>query len=164
VDRLTLWLADNVNWLRNQLTRRGRAREDAEDLIQEGIVRVYEYQAKGGQVREPEAVLVRTVARLAQNEVRDAHRELYSKRVLEDLVLVDPSPCPDDRLDIQQRLDRVIGVLDSVSPRTREIFLLHRLTDAGHDEIARKFGISISAVEKHVARAVAALVTERMKE
>lgn len=164
VDRLTLWLADNVNWLRSQLTRRGRAREDAEDLIQEGIVRVYEYQARGGQVREPEAVLVRTVSRLAQNQVRDSHRDLYSRRLLEDMSVIDPAPGLEDRLDAQQRLDRVMRVLETVSVRTREIFLLHRLAGASHDEIANDFGISISAVEKHVARAVAALVTERLKE
>jgi RNA polymerase sigma-70 factor (ECF subfamily) len=164
VDRLSLWLAENVNWLRNQLTRRGRAREDAEDLIQEGIVRVYEYQARGGEVREPEAVLVRTVFRLAQNQLRDSRCHLYSKRVLEDLAIVDPRARPEHQADIQQRLERVMRVLETVPARSREVFLLHRLAGAGHEEIATRLGISVSAVEKHVARAVAALVAEKLRE
>jgi RNA polymerase sigma-70 factor (ECF subfamily) len=44
------------------------------------------------------------------------------------------------------------------------VFLLHRLAGVGQDEIARQLGISVSAVEKHVARAVAALVTEKLRE
>jgi RNA polymerase sigma factor (sigma-70 family) len=164
MDRLSDWLTNNVYWLKNQLTRRGRAREDAEDLIQDGIVRVYEYRAKGGQVVEPEAVLVRTVARLSINERRDSHRHLFTGKALDDLHLIDPHLPPDEVLDLQQRLARLMSVLNTVSERTREIFLLHRLTGAGHEEIAQQFGISVSAVEKHVARAMAVLIAERLKE
>lgn len=144
--------------------RRGRARADAEDLIQEGILRVYEYRARGGQVREPEAVLVRTVARLSMNQRRDSHRDLYTQRVFEDLAIADPAPRPEESLDMQQRLEQVLRVLETVPPRTREVFLLHRLAGTSQEDIARQFGISVSAVEKHVARAVAALITERLKE
>jgi RNA polymerase sigma factor (sigma-70 family) len=164
VDRLSTWLTTNINWLKCQLTRRGVRREEAEDLIQEGIVRVYEYRAKGGEVREPEAVLVRAVERLSINERRDAHRHLYDKRALEDLVLRDPGPRPDEILDTQQRLDRVMRILEAVPERTREVFLLHRLAGTSQEEIARQLGISVSAIEKHIARAVAALITERLRE
>jgi RNA polymerase sigma factor (sigma-70 family) len=164
MDRLTAWLTGNVNWLKNQLTRRGRSREEAEDLIQEGIVRVYEYRAKGGQVHEPEAVLVRTVARLSMNERRDGHRHLYVKRPLDDLQLVDPHSHPDRTLDSEQRLQHIMRALESVSERTREVFFLHRLAGLDHTEIARRYGISVSAVEKHVARAMAVLIAERLRE
>ncbi len=164
MDRLSTWLATNVNWLKNQLTRRGRVLEDAEDLIQEGIVRVYEYRAKGGQVYEPEAVLVRTVARLSMNQRRDGHAELYAKRPFDDLILVDPRPRPDETVDAQQRLDRIMRVLTQVPERTREVFFLHRLAGASHEEISKQLGVSVSAVEKHVARAMAALVGERLRE
>lgn len=164
MDRLSIWLADNINWLKSQLTRRGRAIEEAEDLIQEGIVRVYEYRARGGEVREPEALLVRTVARLSINERRDSHRNLYSGRILEDLTLIDSGLGPEEILDVQQRLDRVMHVLRTVPPRTREVFLLHRLAGLSQDEIAKQLGITVSAIEKHIARAVATLITERLKE
>lgn len=164
VDRLTLWLAKNTAWLKGQLTRRGRSLADAEDLIHDGIVRVYEYRARGGEVREPESVLVRTVERLSINGHRDSHRDLYTRRVLDDLVLVDQRLRPEEHLDIQQRLDWVMRVLEGLPDRTCEVFLLHRLAGVGQDEIARQLGISVSAVEKHVARAVAALVTEKLRE
>lgn len=164
VDRLSTWLAGNIDWLKSQLTRRGRVREDAEDLIQEGIVRVYEYRAKGGQVHEPEAVLVRTVGRLSINQRRDSHADLYVKRMIDELALIDPAPRPDESVYAQQKLEQVMRVLEAVPERTREVFFLHRLAGASHEDIARQMGISASAVEKHVARAMAALMTERLRE
>jgi RNA polymerase sigma-70 factor (ECF subfamily) len=148
----------------NQLTRRGRTRADAEDLIQEGIARVYEYRAKGAEVREPEAVLVRTVGRLSLNQRRDAHEDLYTRTPLEDLILVDPIPGPEEVLASQQRLERVMSALQSVPERTREIFLLHRVAGNSHAEIAEQLGISVSAIEKHVARAMAVLIAQRLNE
>jgi RNA polymerase sigma-70 factor (ECF subfamily) len=41
--------------------------------------------------------------------------------------------------------------------RTRDIFVLFRLDQLKQSEIAARMGISVSAVEKHVVRAVAHL-------
>jgi RNA polymerase sigma-70 factor (ECF subfamily) len=51
--------------------------------------------------------------------------------------------------------------LEELSPRTREIFFLHRLEGLTCAEIAGRFKISSSAVEKHIARAALALAEER---
>ena len=45
--------------LRILLLRRGRTREEAEDLIQDAFVKMQEYCERGGQVRQPEGFLVR---------------------------------------------------------------------------------------------------------
>lgn len=42
-----------------------------------------------------------------------------------------------------------------LSPRTRRILLGQRLDGLSYAELARREGISVSAVEKHVAKAVA---------
>jgi RNA polymerase sigma factor (sigma-70 family) len=52
------------------------------------------------------------------------------------------------------RLDRVKRGLEELAPRTREIFLMYRLEDLKCREIARRIGISESAVEKHIAKAM----------
>jgi RNA polymerase sigma factor (sigma-70 family) len=47
--------------------------------------------------------------------------------------------------------------LDSVSRRTRDIFFMQRLDGLSYAQIAQQTGLSISAVEKHMASALAIL-------
>ncbi len=165
MDRLSLWLAKNTAWLKGQLTRRGRSLADAEDLIHDGIVRVYEYRARGGEVREPESGAgAHGGAALHQWASGLPPQSLYAAGAGRSGAGRTSELRPEEHLDIQQRLEWVMRVLEGLPDRTREVFLLHRLAGAGQDEIARQLGISVSAVEKHVARAVAALVTEKLRE
>jgi RNA polymerase sigma factor (sigma-70 family) len=159
MDRLTVWLTRNARWLMTQLRRRGRTREEAEDLIQEAYLRVYEYCEKG-KAREPERVLVRTVMRLSMNEWRDRRRHLYSKQSVEDLLLVDPAPPPEDVLAVENYLRQIVSTLNNIEPRTREAFHLHRVEGLSYAQISRQMGISVSAVEKHIAWAMAVLLDQ----
>jgi len=74
--------------MRGVLSHRGRRREEIEDLMQDALVRLLEYCEHGAEVREPEAVLVRTVQRLAMNHERDEHSDLYVDEPVENLDLV----------------------------------------------------------------------------
>jgi RNA polymerase sigma-70 factor (ECF subfamily) len=144
--------------LQRLLLRRGRTREETEDLIQEAFLKMQEYCEHGGSVRQPEGFLVRTVLRLASNARRDEHRELYADADVDQLTLViDTQPTPDEVLAGYQCLEKMRNTLDAVSRRTREIFFLHRLDGLSYAQIARTLGISISAVEKHIASALMAL-------
>ena len=56
-----------------------------------------------------------------------------------------------------QELGRVVAALQELSVRTLDIFMLARLEQMKQAEIAGLFGISVSAVEKHIAKALAHL-------
>lgn len=85
--------------LQRILVRRGRTREEAEDLIQQAFLKLQEYCDRGGEVRQPEGFLIRTVLRLAINARRDEHRHLYVDTQVEELThLVDSHPTPDEVL------------------------------------------------------------------
>jgi RNA polymerase sigma factor (sigma-70 family) len=64
---------------------------------------------------------------------------------------------PEDVLSNEQELHAVIAALQELNERTRDVFMLFRVEQLKHGEIAQLFGISVSAVEKHVAKAVAHL-------
>jgi RNA polymerase sigma factor (sigma-70 family) len=148
------------------LRKRGRSHEEAEDLIQEAYLRLHEY-CKTQVVKEEEAFLVRAVLRLSIDRHRRERRHLYTSETVEDLdaqaSLVDESPPVDEALAAQQRLDKIRATLDAVSQRTREIYIAHR-AGYGYAEIAAHLRISESAVQKHVARAVLALMEEEGEE
>lgn len=64
---------------------------------------------------------------------------------------------PERVLGSVQELNAVIGALQELGERTRDVFMLFRLEHLKQGEIAELFGISVSAVEKHVSKAVAHL-------
>lgn len=151
--------------LRLLLLRRGRTREEAEDLIQDAFLKMQEYCERGGQVRQPEGFLVRTVLRLAANARRDAHRNLYYEEPVENLTLiVDTTPTPDEVLAGDQCIERMRDALDAVSRRTRDVFFMQRLDGLSYAQIAQRLGVSISAVEKHIATALAILADANQQE
>jgi RNA polymerase sigma factor (sigma-70 family) len=143
-----------IDRLRKLLRRKGRVRDEADDLIQEAFLRLHEYR-KSRQVLEPEAFLVRTV----QNLSIDAHR-LKARRGVEIAAdeevqrLIDPRPLPDEVLASHQRLQHLRAGFETLSPRTRDVVVLYKIEGLSQSQIAAQLGISISAVEKHIAKAV----------
>lgn len=149
--------------LLRQLLRRGRSHEDAEDLIQDAFVRLAEY-CRTAEVRNEAAFLERTVANLSIDRYRHYARhpsvDAPIEELAETLPLLDPQPAPDEVCAAQERLDTVTRVLDAVGTRTREVYLAHR-AGYSHRELAAEFGVSISTIEKDIARAVVALMDMR---
>jgi RNA polymerase sigma-70 factor (ECF subfamily) len=58
----------------------------------------------------------------------------------------------------QELLERMEAIVLRLPRMTREIFLAHRLDDMPYEEIARRTGLSVRKVERHMARAILALV------
>jgi RNA polymerase sigma-70 factor (ECF subfamily) len=151
-------------YLKRLLQRRGRTVEEAEDLVQEAFVHLQVYCQEGGFVRQPKAFLVRTVLNLAIDARRHDHRDLYEDKSIEELPLVDRSPAPDEVFAGEERLLHMRRTLKVVSVRAQEAFFLHRLDGFTYAEIAQRFGVSVSAVEKYIATALTVLAMERQKE
>jgi len=156
--------AQYLTKMRSVLSRRGRRPEEIEDLMQDAAVRVLEYCERGGEVREPEAVLVRTVQRLAMNRERDTHADLYVDEPLEKLGLIDPAPMPEEVLSGEQCLEEMRRTLDGVSRRAREAFFMHRLHGFSYAQIAKQMDLPVSTVEKHIARAMTILIEKQRRE
>ena len=146
-----------TNWkavmsrVRAALMRRGRTVHDADDLVQEAWVRLACYEREQA-VTQPEAFLMRTALNLSI----DTHRRRLSQGeavLLDEVVLVDTRPSAEATLLARERIARLSVCLGRLSAKTREIFLAHRVDGLSYQEIARHHQLSISTVEKHVAKA-----------
>jgi RNA polymerase sigma factor (sigma-70 family) len=157
-------LKNQLRRLEKFLRRRGSSPEDAEDLVQEAVVRLFAYTRKVGEVRNTEAFLTRTAMNLAVDLHRSSHRDRFEPEPVELLDLLDLGPAPDEVLAAEQRLLCMKEALDRVSRRTREVFFMHRLQGLSHAEIAQNLGVTASAVEKHIASAITILTIERQRE
>lgn len=138
--------------------RRVRGSDTAEDLLHSAFIRLSEYGNRDA-VENPSAFLVRTAANLAVDERRKVRvRRESPLDIGEILEISDGQPLHTEVLAARERLDRVMAALESLGPRTREIFLLHRLDGLKYREIAARLDITVSAVEKHIAKASLFLV------
>lgn len=62
-------------------------------------------------------------------------------------------------LEGREALRAAVAALQSLPERTRDIFILRRVDGFAYRDISARFGISVSAVEKHVIRAVQHLIS-----
>lgn len=134
------------------LLKRGRSRHDAEDLVQEAYLRLICYGADNV-VETPEAFLMTTAINLSKDAFRADARH-GNEVLLEDMLIVDTAPSLEDAVISRERLDRLLECINQLPERTRAVFLAHRIDGMSYQQIARDRGLSISSVEKHVAKAV----------
>jgi RNA polymerase sigma-70 factor (ECF subfamily) len=138
--------------LRRLLKSRGRSPDDIDDLMQEAFLRLQVY-CRDHVVQHAEAFLVRTVLNLSAEQGRRDGRASVRTGGDDLLNVIDPAPGADEVLAGQQRLRRLMLGLQRLPPRSREVFLLHRSEGLSYIQTATQLGISVSMVEKHVARA-----------
>lgn len=144
--------------------RRTGSRQDAEDLTQEVFLRIIrredELPAEFAEVYifKIAANLLRDRARQAVSRQKPDHFSLEaaggadpgSHRVPADLI---EDLGPERVLLSQEALAAALTALEALGERTRDIFVLYRLENMKQRQIAALYGISVSSVEKHVARA-----------
>jgi RNA polymerase sigma factor (sigma-70 family) len=58
-------------------------------------------------------------------------------------------------LESRDRLRRLEQVIERLRPRTREIFLAHRIRGLTYAEIADEMGLTVKGVEKQMSKAIA---------
>jgi RNA polymerase sigma-70 factor (ECF subfamily) len=144
-------LAEITQRLRAVLRRKGRSREDAEDLVQDALLK-YALHDSSEPVRDPEAFIARTAFNQAVDEARRARRSPFSRRPVEAFDLIDPTPPVDEQAAARAGLERLQAGLAAMNAKTREIVLAQRLDGLSYAQIAQRHDLSISAVEKRLAR------------
>jgi len=145
------------------LRRRGYSREDAEDLIQDAFLSLHTYCQRAGRALHGGLPRARRDQSLDQFHSQQ-HRDRYVEEPVEELLLTDQGPAPDEVMAADQLLERITRALNSVGPRTRDMFLMHRLWGFSYPEIAKQLGVTVSAVERRIARAINAVTTELQQD
>jgi RNA polymerase sigma factor (sigma-70 family) len=142
------------------LRRKGRSQEDAEDLIQEAMLRLHVY-GRDVAVANEQAFLRHAVHNLSVDQHRRDRPDLRREVSIDDLdahsPLIAPESTPEDTLEAQQRLSHIRNVLDAVSLRTREIYFAHR-AGYSYSEIADHMAVSHITIKRHIARALLAIM------
>ncbi|RCK50810.1 RNA polymerase subunit sigma-24 [Thalassospira profundimaris] len=141
--------------LLSMAVRRMQDREVAAELVQDVYLRMMQHGSVGS--RDENIKVLYTAVR---NAVIDHHRSIRNhSRSMESLL---PSQLweqqethsPQDHAEARQALGALDQALLELSPRAREMFLAHRVDGISNAKLAKKYDISVSAVEKQLARTI----------
>lgn len=142
------------------LTGRLRCLATARDIAQEAYLRASQSEVA---ISDPRAFLFRTAANLASDSRKTSKR--HAEILAEASFWLEPEPdrSAESLTMASEEFARVTRVIEHLPPRCREVFYLNRFEGLSQSEIATRLGISKTAVEKNVRRALAALGETRLK-
>ncbi len=126
--------------------------EDAEDLVQQAFVKLWDQRTNLDVQFSMKAYLYRMVHNQALNRIRSSRtRERYAtyqQRLMEHAH--EPAP---DQTDTELQL-KYRKALDLLPPQCRQVFELSRFEALKYREIADQLNISIKTVETHMGKAL----------
>ena len=129
---------------------------EAEDVVQETLLRVHRTLEAGDQIESPRAFVATITTRLAIDELRSARarRERYVGEWLPEPILTDSRDDPAQHAEIADSLSMAMLVLlETLSPEQRAVLLLRDVFDYGYGEIAEIIGKNEDNVRQLASRA-----------
>jgi RNA polymerase sigma-70 factor (TIGR02957 family) len=129
---------------------------EAEDIVQEGLLRLHRALEGGDRIESPRAYLSTVVTRLGIDHLRSARvrRESYVGEWLPEPLVTSPDEDPARQAEVADSLSLAFLVLlESLSPEQRAVFLLREVFDYPYDRIAEVVGKNEDNVRQLAVRA-----------
>jgi RNA polymerase sigma-70 factor (TIGR02957 family) len=129
---------------------------EAEDVVQEALLRVHQAMEAGEQIASPRAFVATVTTRLAINELRSARarRERYVGEWLPEPIITDGHDDPALHAEMADSLSlATLVLLESLSPEQRAVLLLHDVFDYDYPQVAEIIGKSQDNVRQLATRA-----------
>jgi RNA polymerase sigma-70 factor (ECF subfamily) len=124
--------------------------EDAEEIVQEVFVKIWESRNKIDAYSSFESFLFTIAYNTTISLLRKRTNERKYLEHVKSLQQPENSPDLIDEIHFNELNDRVQSLLNELTPRQKEIFQLSREEGLTHDEIAKKLNISVNTVKKHM--------------
>lgn len=137
--------------LRQSLRKFRMTAEDVDDLTHDALTRVYAYEDWRA-IAAPKHFLLKTGYNLAVSVVR--RRKIVPMESADALAdeTGDGAPSPEAVAAWRQELALLSAAIASLPPVCRQVMTLRKIDDLPPAEIAARLGITVSTVEKHIAK------------
>jgi RNA polymerase sigma-70 factor (ECF subfamily) len=129
---------------------------EAEDVVQEGLLRLHRAREAGERIESPRAYLSTVVSRLSLDQLRSARvrRETYVGEWLPEPLVASAADDPSQAAETADSLSHAFLVLlESLSPEQRAAFLLREVFDEPYARIAEIVGTSEQNARQLATRA-----------
>jgi RNA polymerase sigma-70 factor (ECF subfamily) len=129
---------------------------EAEDVVQEALLRVHQVLEAGEKIASPRAFVATVTTRLAINELHSARarRERYVGDWLPEPIITDGHDDPAQHAEMAESLSlSMLVLLESLSPEQRAVLLLHDVFDYNYPQVAEIIGKSQDNIRQLATRA-----------
>ena len=152
-ERLAGYARDYGMALKRYFSRRGAPAELADDLTQEVFVRLAG-RAATTKIENAEAYLMQTASSVWKDCLRHRQRRSHHDHIHYEEELHAPEAFSPERVfEGREAVQRLAEALYALPARTRQIYVHCRIDGMKRKEVAKRFGISVSAIEKHLMKA-----------
>ena len=139
--------------LRRFLSRFLSRAQDIEDVSQEAFLKAFAAEATQP-VLAPKAFLFRIAKNLALNERArfvNSRTGPFEGGDAGAAAVPSEAPSAEDQTMAREKLALFCEAISSLPPQCRQVFVLRKVQGYSQKEIARRTGVSVSTVEKHIA-------------
>jgi RNA polymerase sigma factor (sigma-70 family) len=129
---------------------------EAEDVVQESLLRLHDALKRGERIESPRAYLATIATRLSIDQLRSARvrRETYVGEWLPEPLVSDSREDPARQAELADSLSLAfLVVLESLTPEQRAAFLLHDVFDYDYGRVAEIVGTSEDNARQLASRA-----------
>lgn len=124
--------------------------EDAEGIVQEVFIKIWEARSKIDIYQSFESFLFTIAYNTTISLLRKRVSETKSREYLKSLQQIYSADNVIDELQFHELNDKVQSLLKQLTPRQKEIYLLSREEGLKHKEIAQQLNISENTVKNHL--------------
>lgn len=127
-----------------------RSEELAEDILQDLFIKIWEIR----ETINPELSFGALLYKMASNLSKNVYRRNLYDQVMRDNVNADIFYNPiEDTVNHSEAKELLESALNTLTPRQREIYILHKLEGRSYQEISDLLQISGSAINHHIQQA-----------
>lgn len=144
---------EHHEWLVRWIARRTSGWDNAQDLAQDTFLRLLNRPVMPEQLSSPRAWLAKIAGNLAVDQAR---RQILEKNYLATLANVPEAeqPSPEEQWEMLGLLEQIDQLLNGLRPIEKTAFLMARLDGLSYREVAEQLNVSLSSVEKYIAKAM----------
>ena len=126
--------------------------EDAEEIVQEVFIKIWQSRNKIDVYSSFESFLFTVAYNASMSLLRKRMSDAKSREHLKSLQQIDFAEPVIDEIQFKELNQNVENLLNQITPRQKEIYLLSREEGLTHEEIAKKLNISESTVNNHLVK------------
>lgn len=132
---------------------------DVDDITQEAFLRAFNAE-KAREIEQPKSFLFTIAKNIVLSNFNKKSNKLTDHVAdLDDLGVVTDKGSVESEVEAEETIGLYCHAVEALPLQCRRVFLMRKVYGLPHKEIAQRLGISVSTVEKHLAKGVKTCAT-----